>query len=245
MVLVKGMEFEDPKELKKLLINYVVTNGYALRNKNNVSTQLLFNLHFPPDEVVTDEGEFKRPKRKSQYGYCSEAGLREVACKIGYSSEEFGLLISLEQMRMDELEDAKETPDDMASNFTCQMFDNPQAVLLELVLHAIRCVCFSSSSVCCSLFKVFSPLAVFFPLSISSVVFPMFSPMVVSEVGESSCSLVPTVVHSLPMGGSSTSTLPVYFDCGDAVHMCGYCSALFWYDERVLRLSPCGNIAYS
>lgn len=30
---------------------------------------------------------------------------------------------------MDELEDAKETPEEMASNFTCAMFDTPQAVL--------------------------------------------------------------------------------------------------------------------
>lgn len=30
---------------------------------------------------------------------------------------------------MDELEDAKETPEEMASDFTCAMFENPQAVL--------------------------------------------------------------------------------------------------------------------
>ncbi|KAD6119651.1 hypothetical protein E3N88_10922 [Mikania micrantha] len=86
-----------------------------------------FNLHFPPGEVV-DEGEFKRPKRKSQYNVCSEAGLREVAIKFGYSSEEFGLLLSLEKMR-DEPETASEGPNDVASRFTCPMFDNPQAVL--------------------------------------------------------------------------------------------------------------------
>lgn len=31
--------------------------------------------------------------------------------------------------RMDELEDAKETPEEMASNFTCAMFETPQTVL--------------------------------------------------------------------------------------------------------------------
>lgn len=30
---------------------------------------------------------------------------------------------------MDELEDPKETPEEMASNFTCAMFETPQAVL--------------------------------------------------------------------------------------------------------------------
>ncbi|KAL0339825.1 UNVERIFIED_CONTAM: Transcription elongation factor SPT6 [Sesamum radiatum] len=34
-----------------------------------------------------------------------------------------------ERERMDELEDAKETPEEMASNFTCAMFETPQAVL--------------------------------------------------------------------------------------------------------------------
>ncbi|KAL6988106.1 Transcription elongation factor spt6 [Sarracenia purpurea var. burkii] len=90
---------------------------------------LKFNLHFPLGEVGADEGQYKRPKRKSQYGICCKAGLWEVASKFGYSSEQFGLQISLEKMRMDELEDAKETPEEMASNFTCAMFETPQAVL--------------------------------------------------------------------------------------------------------------------
>ncbi|XP_057506714.1 LOW QUALITY PROTEIN: transcription elongation factor SPT6 homolog [Actinidia eriantha] len=88
-----------------------------------------FNLHFPRGEVGVDEGQYKRPKRKSQYIICSKAGLWEVANKFGYSSEQFGLQISLEKMRMDELEDAKETPEEMASNFICAMFETPQAVL--------------------------------------------------------------------------------------------------------------------
>lgn len=88
-----------------------------------------FNLHFPPGEVGLDEGQYRRPKRKSQYSICSKAGLWEVASKFGYSSEQFGLQISLEKMRMDELEDAKETPEEMASNFTCAMFETPQSVL--------------------------------------------------------------------------------------------------------------------
>lgn len=57
-----------------------------------------FNLHFPPGEVVLDEGQYKRPKRKSHYSICSKAGLWEVASKFGYSSEQFGLQISLEKM---------------------------------------------------------------------------------------------------------------------------------------------------
>ncbi|KAI5659682.1 hypothetical protein M9H77_28475 [Catharanthus roseus] len=88
-----------------------------------------FNLHFPAGEVGVDEGQYKRPKRRSQYSICSKAGLWEVASKFGYSSEQFGQQLSLEKMRMDELEDAKESPEEMASNFTCAMFETPQAVL--------------------------------------------------------------------------------------------------------------------
>ncbi|PON81487.1 Transcription elongation factor [Trema orientale] len=88
-----------------------------------------FNLHFPPGEVGVDEGQYKRPKRKSLYSICSKAGLYDVASKFGYSSEQFGLQLSLERMRMDELEDAKETPEEMASTYTCAMFESPQAVL--------------------------------------------------------------------------------------------------------------------
>ncbi|XP_010528633.1 PREDICTED: transcription elongation factor SPT6 homolog [Tarenaya hassleriana] len=87
-----------------------------------------FNLHFPPGEIDVDEGQYKRPKRKSLYSICSKAGLWEVANKFGYSAEQLGLALSLEKL-VDELEDAKETPEDMASNFVCAMFENPLAVL--------------------------------------------------------------------------------------------------------------------
>ncbi|XVF00136.1 hypothetical protein REPUB_Repub03eG0259000 [Reevesia pubescens] len=87
-----------------------------------------FNLYFPPGEVGADEGQYKRPKRRSQYSICNKAGLWEVAGKFGYSAEQFGSLLSLERL-LDELDDAKETPEEMASNFTCAMFETPHAVL--------------------------------------------------------------------------------------------------------------------
>ncbi|KAL9240041.1 hypothetical protein vseg_014304 [Gypsophila vaccaria] len=88
-----------------------------------------FNLHFPPGEAGVDEGQFKKPKRKSIYGTCNKAGLWEVASKFGCSSEQFGMQISLESTRVDEPEDRKETPEEVASNFTCALFDTPQNVL--------------------------------------------------------------------------------------------------------------------
>lgn len=57
-----------------------------------------FNLHFPPGESGVDEGQYKRPKRKSMYSAFSKAGLREVARRFGCSSEQLGLRVSLVQM---------------------------------------------------------------------------------------------------------------------------------------------------
>ncbi|XP_043710162.1 transcription elongation factor SPT6 homolog [Telopea speciosissima] len=57
-----------------------------------------FNLHFPPGEVGVEEGQFKRPKRKSLYSACNKSGLWEVASKFGYNSEQFGQLLTLEKM---------------------------------------------------------------------------------------------------------------------------------------------------
>ncbi|CAL9209230.1 transcription elongation factor SPT6 homolog [Musa acuminata AAA Group] len=87
-----------------------------------------FNLHFPPGEVDTEDVQFKRPKRKSLYSSFHKAGLWEVANKFGANSEQFGLLLSLEKIS-DEFEDAKETPEEIAANFTCALFETPQDVL--------------------------------------------------------------------------------------------------------------------
>ncbi|OMP03733.1 hypothetical protein COLO4_10242 [Corchorus olitorius] len=89
-----------------------------------------FNLHFPPGEVGVDEGQYKRPKRRSQYSICNKAGLWMVVNKFGYSAEELGAHLSLEKFLLgDDIEVAKETPEEMASSFTCAMFETPQAVL--------------------------------------------------------------------------------------------------------------------
>lgn len=66
------------------------------REVDDVDTK--FNLHFPAGEIGVDEGQYKRPKRKSLYSICSKAGLWEVASKFGYTSEQFGLQLSLEKM---------------------------------------------------------------------------------------------------------------------------------------------------
>ncbi|RVW76552.1 Transcription elongation factor SPT6-like [Vitis vinifera] len=90
---------------------------------------LKFNLHFPLDEVNVSQGQFKRPKRKSHYKVCSNAGLWEVAAKFGCNSEQFGLQVTLVNVRREDLEDLKESPEEIASTFTGPVFETPQAVL--------------------------------------------------------------------------------------------------------------------
>ncbi|KAM1234373.1 hypothetical protein ACFX13_004034 [Malus domestica] len=116
--------------LNQQLFESVMKSLEAAKSEREVDdADAKFNLHFPPGEGGVDAGQYKRPKRKSLYSICIKAGLWHAARKFGYSSEQFGLQLSLENMRMDELEDAKETPEEMASTFTCAMFDTPQAVL--------------------------------------------------------------------------------------------------------------------
>ncbi|KAM7476827.1 hypothetical protein LguiB_024070 [Lonicera macranthoides] len=90
--------------------------------------ELKFNLHFPPGEVV-DEGQFKRPKKNSLYSICSKAGLWEIASKFGPNAEQFGLHITLERVSKEVSDDLKESPEEVASNFTCALFESPEAVL--------------------------------------------------------------------------------------------------------------------
>ncbi|CAI8613763.1 unnamed protein product [Vicia faba] len=87
-----------------------------------------FNLHFPPGEAGVDEGQYKRPKRKSMYSTFSKAGLWEVASRFGSSSEQIGLCLSVVQLP-ELVVDPKETPEEVASNFTCAMYDTPEEVL--------------------------------------------------------------------------------------------------------------------
>lgn len=66
----------------------LLKNANSEREVDDVDAK--FNLHFPPGEVEVEEGQFKRPKRKSLYSVCHKAGLWEVASKFGYSSEQLG-----------------------------------------------------------------------------------------------------------------------------------------------------------
>ncbi|GJX76135.1 transcription elongation factor SPT6 [Tanacetum coccineum] len=118
---------ETRLHLNQKLFDSITKSLKAAESEREIDdVDLKFKLHFPAGDVG---GRFKRPKRESQYSTCSKSGLWELASKFGYNSEEFGLLISLEKMRSEDPEDAKETPEEVASRFTCAMFENPQAVL--------------------------------------------------------------------------------------------------------------------
>ncbi|KAM7257034.1 hypothetical protein ACFE04_012775 [Oxalis oulophora] len=120
---------ETRLELNQKLFESIIRSLKAAESEREVDdVDAKFNLHFPPGEVGADEGQFKRPKRRSQYSICSKSGLWEAASKFGWSAEQFELYLSREKMGF-MMEDPKETPEDMASSFTCAMFQTPQDVL--------------------------------------------------------------------------------------------------------------------
>ncbi|CAE5962322.1 unnamed protein product [Arabidopsis arenosa] len=115
-------------DLNKSLFESVMKSPKAAETEREVDdVDSKFNLHFPHCEI--DEGQYKRPKRKSHYSICSKFGIREFANKFGYSAEQLGFALSLEKVFVDELEDAKKTPEEMALYYKCAMFEDLQVVL--------------------------------------------------------------------------------------------------------------------
>ncbi|XP_058738376.1 transcription elongation factor SPT6 homolog [Vicia villosa] len=119
---------ETRLNLNRKLFDSVMRSLKEAESKREVDDAVsMFNLHFPPGEASVDEGQYRRPKRKSMYSTFSKAGLGEVASRFGCSSEQIGLCLSVVQLH--ELEDPKETPQELASNFTSAMYDTPEKVL--------------------------------------------------------------------------------------------------------------------
>ncbi|GMI73270.1 hypothetical protein HRI_000996300 [Hibiscus trionum] len=87
-----------------------------------------FSLHFL-SAVEKMDGKFKRPIRKSHYGNCMKAGLRKLASQFWYASEQLSLQIALEKMGMEFRYYPDESPEEIALNFICAMFETPQLVL--------------------------------------------------------------------------------------------------------------------
>ncbi|XP_019447116.1 PREDICTED: transcription elongation factor SPT6 homolog isoform X2 [Lupinus angustifolius] len=119
---------ETRLNLNQKLFESVMTSLKEAESEREVDdVDSKFNLHFPPGEAGADEGQYKRPKRKSIYSTYSKAGLWEVANRFGCSSEQLGICLS--EVKVPELVDPKETPEEMASNFTCAMYSTPEEVL--------------------------------------------------------------------------------------------------------------------
>lgn len=87
-----------------------------------------FNLHFPPDEVEVEEGQFKRPKRKSLYSICRKCRLGGLSQKFSLSSEQLGENLQL-MYKKHEVDDASVTPEDVAAEFSVREFSDSQSVL--------------------------------------------------------------------------------------------------------------------
>ncbi|KAK3138392.1 hypothetical protein QOZ80_5AG0368330 [Eleusine coracana subsp. coracana] len=117
-------------ELNMQLYNSIIVALKDAKSEKEVEdVDAKFNLHFPPGEME-EEGQFKRPKRKSLYSICHKAGLWEVANKFGRSAEQLGHHLTLTKIpEAGELDSGKDSPEEVAANFTCAMFETPQDVL--------------------------------------------------------------------------------------------------------------------
>jgi hypothetical protein len=99
-----GRRFDDEKqrkndvtrqELNQQLYDSIIEALKDAKSEKEVEdVDAKFNLHFPPGEVE-EEGQFKRPKRKSLYSICHKAGLWEVASQFGCSAEQLGHHLTL------------------------------------------------------------------------------------------------------------------------------------------------------
>ncbi|XP_035835338.1 uncharacterized protein LOC110865421 isoform X3 [Helianthus annuus] len=74
------------------------------------------------------------------------------------------------------------------------------------------------------------------------------------EIGESSHSsrlrrvsrmLEPVTCARYASSQEERTPLPTYFDCGDCVCVCQYCSAMFWFAERVVHISRSNHPRYN
>ncbi|XP_020395195.1 transcription elongation factor SPT6 homolog isoform X3 [Zea mays] len=118
------------QELNSQLYNSIIEALKDAKSEKEVEdVDAKFNLHFPPGEVE-EEGQFKRPKRKSLYSICHKAGLWEVANQFGRSAEQLGHHLTLTKIpEAGELESGRHSPEEVAANFTCAMFETSQDVL--------------------------------------------------------------------------------------------------------------------
>ncbi|WVZ99059.1 hypothetical protein U9M48_044413 [Paspalum notatum var. saurae] len=118
------------QEFNRQLYNSIIEALKDAKSEKEVEdVDAKFNLHFPPGEVE-EEGQFKRPKRKSFYIICHKAGLWEVANKFGRSAEQLGHHLTLTKIpEAGELDSGKDSPEEVAANFKCAMFKTSQEVL--------------------------------------------------------------------------------------------------------------------
>ncbi|XP_062180009.1 transcription elongation factor SPT6 homolog isoform X2 [Phragmites australis] len=118
------------QDLNRQLYNSIIEALKDAKSEKEVEdVDAKFNLHFPPGEVE-EEGQFKRPKRKSLYNICHKAGLWEVANQFGRSAEQLGHHLTLTKIpEAGELDSGKDSPEEVAANFMCAMFETPQDVL--------------------------------------------------------------------------------------------------------------------
>ncbi|KAJ7545245.1 hypothetical protein O6H91_09G112200 [Diphasiastrum complanatum] len=117
-------DFEKEELLDKLLQSLLDANSEQAVDDVDAK----FNLYFPPDDVEVEQGQFKRPKRRSLYSICRRAGLGSVNKLFGLSPEQFGENLQATYKRH-EVVDASESPEVVAGQYKISEFPDPQSVL--------------------------------------------------------------------------------------------------------------------
>ncbi|KAI3715691.1 hypothetical protein L6452_22677 [Arctium lappa] len=118
---------------------------WLLFQKRKSDLQLYYNKRFEEEQSIYDETRLHLDQKFFQsitkplkvaetaseshnMAFAVKLNGRKLLASLGITqrNSDYGFLLN---KRMDELEDAKETPEEVASRFTCVSFENPQAVL--------------------------------------------------------------------------------------------------------------------
>ncbi|KAJ4828465.1 hypothetical protein Tsubulata_018175 [Turnera subulata] len=134
----ESFDFDDMTRVSLIKKNFESIMRSLKAAETNImvdDVDMKFCLHFPPVQEGVGR-KFRGDKRILQHSDGSGASLLELAVKFGCSSEQFGLNLTQENLGMVSWVDTNESPEVIASKFTGESFQSPEAVL-EAARHMV------------------------------------------------------------------------------------------------------------